>query len=91
MLFTVYILYSTSFGKIYIGYTSHLLLRFKSHQELGKGWTSKYRPWLVIYCEYYADQKKAMQREKELKSGQGRKWIRDKINSQFSRAGFISA
>ncbi|MDX1937936.1 MAG: GIY-YIG nuclease family protein, partial [Flavihumibacter sp.] len=40
MLYTVYILYSPSRQKIYIGYTSNLLNRMLSHNELGKGWTS---------------------------------------------------
>ncbi|MDZ7797125.1 MAG: GIY-YIG nuclease family protein [Candidatus Marinimicrobia bacterium] len=51
--------------------------RFYSHNELGiKGYTVKYRPWEVIYTEVFTDKKDAMQREKELKSCQGRSFIR---------------
>jgi putative endonuclease len=64
----------------------------KSHNFLGtKDWTVKFRPWIVIYCEYYSDKSEALRREKELKGGQGRKWIHDQIDIQFIKQGFISA
>lgn len=45
-MFTVYALHSPQYDKIYIGYTSNLDSRVRSHNELGtKGWTIKYRPW----------------------------------------------
>ena len=38
-MYTVYVLYSEEHDKIYIGYTSNLEQRLKSHNELGtKGW-----------------------------------------------------
>ena len=92
MLFTVYILFSPQHQKIYIGYTSNLIERFKSHNQLGtKDWTKLYRPWVVIYCEHFADKAAAMKREKALKGGKGREWIHQKIESQFEAQGFISA
>lgn len=92
MLFTVYILYSPSYHKIYIGFTSNLIERFKSHNSLsGKGWPVKYRPWQVIYCEYFDNKTKALEREKALKSGQGRQWIYQKIKGEYQSNGFISA
>ena len=92
MLYTVYILYSPRYNKIYIGYTSNLLERFKSHNILSKkGYTIRYRPWMVIYCEYFSEKSAAMQRESDLKSGKGRAWIHAKIQSEFIDTGFISA
>ncbi|WP_325635244.1 GIY-YIG nuclease family protein, partial [Parapedobacter sp.] len=45
-MFTVYVLHSGKHDKIYIGFTSNLEQRLKSHNELGKkGWTIKFRPW----------------------------------------------
>ncbi|MGJ1269095.1 GIY-YIG nuclease family protein [Sphingobacterium spiritivorum] len=44
-MFTVYVLYSGVYDKIYIGMTSDLPGRLLSHNELGtKGWTIRYRP-----------------------------------------------
>ena len=75
-MFTVYVLYSQQFGKIYIGFTSDLEARFKSHNELGtKGWTIRYRPWIILYKEMFDSKSEALKRERELKSGKGREFI----------------
>jgi len=76
-MYFVYVLYSQKFDKIYIGFTSNLDERFKSHNELGKkGWTISYRPWQIIHTEAFENKADAMKREKELKGGKGRDWIR---------------
>ena len=81
-MYTVYILYSPKHGKTYTGFTSDLLERFRSHNELGKGgWTVRYRPWLVLYIEIFLTKSEAMVREKELKSGKGRDWVKGKLNN----------
>ncbi|UTW67426.1 GIY-YIG nuclease family protein [bacterium SCSIO 12643] len=78
--FTTYVLYSEKYDKIYVGYTSDLESRLRSHNELAtKGWTITYRPWEVIYKEEFSTRSKAMKREKELKSSRGRHFIRTKI------------
>jgi putative endonuclease len=75
-MFTVYVLYSQSYKKIYIGFTSSLEERFKSHNELAtKGWTIKFRPWEIVHKEIFESKVDAMRREKELKSAKGREWI----------------
>ncbi|MFA6260587.1 MAG: GIY-YIG nuclease family protein [Bacteroidia bacterium] len=75
-MFTVYVLYSDAFNKIYIGFTSDLTNRMLSHNQLAtKGYTIKYRPWRVIHTETFASKVEAMKREKELKSAKGRQFI----------------
>lgn len=45
-IYTVYVLYSAIFDKIYIGYTNNLIQRFQSHNQLGvKDWTKYSRGW----------------------------------------------
>jgi len=79
-MFNVYVLYSEKYNKIYVGMTSNLEERFKSHNELGKkGWTIKFRPWVIIYTEEYEEKSAALKREKQLKSAQGRLFIRSLI------------
>ena len=74
--YVVYVLYSQRCGRIYIGYTSGLINRFKSHNFLSKkGYTIRCRPWFVVLTEFFDDKLEAMKREKELKSGKGREWI----------------
>jgi len=75
-MFTVYVLFSKDYNKIYIGFTSDLEQRIRSHNELGKkGWTMKFRPWKVVYKEVYSNKSDAMKREKELKTSTGRNFI----------------
>ena len=75
-MFTVYVLYSSAFDKIYIGYTSNLRERLASHNVLGnKGWTIRFRPWSVVYTEHFQSKSDALKREKELKSGKGREFV----------------
>ncbi|MDQ7066309.1 MAG: GIY-YIG nuclease family protein [candidate division KSB1 bacterium] len=83
-MYTVYVLYSRRYNKIYIGYTSNLEQRLLSHNELSnKGWTARYRPWHLIYTEEYEEKGKAMQRERALKSARGREFIWRLIAAKF--------
>ncbi|MBS1633177.1 MAG: GIY-YIG nuclease family protein [Bacteroidetes bacterium] len=76
MLYTVYILYSDRYKKHYTGYTSNLELRIKSHNEFGKDWTARYRPWKIIFTRDYSTKEEAMKYERWLKSGIGRDFIK---------------
>jgi len=79
-MFTIYVLYSPNYDKIYIGFTSNLEQRMKSHNQLSsKGWTQRYRPWVLIHSELFSKKHNAIKREKELKSHQGRDFIRKLI------------
>ena len=83
-MYSVYVLYSKGFDKIYIGCTSNLEARFKSHNELGtKGWTIKFRPWKIVLEEKYETKREALDREKQLKGAKGREWIRNGIISKY--------
>lgn len=75
-MYTVYILKSTKDGKTYVGMTEKSPeVRVKEHNS-GKGtFTRGHRPWTLAYTETHAEKKQALQREKFLKSEQGRKWL----------------
>jgi putative endonuclease len=78
--FVVYILYSEKFNKNYTGYTSNLIERFKSHNFLEtKGYTLKFRPWDVVYVEFFYSKSEAKKKEKYFKSGVGREFIQNLI------------
>ena len=80
MEYVVYILYSSSHQKTYVGFTSDLIARFHSHSKYSnKGWTVHFRPWIVIHVEFFDSKKAAMYREKELKTGKGREFIKTLI------------
>jgi putative endonuclease len=76
MEYIVYILFSEKHNKSYVGFTSSLIERFKSHNELAtKGYTIKYRPWIVIHVEVFHSKTEALNREKWFKTGVGREYI----------------
>jgi putative endonuclease len=80
-MYTVYILHSAKYQKTYVGFTSDLSSRLESHNHLAtKGWTINYRPWTLLYTEIYETKRDAMAREKELKSGHGRVFIKSLLN-----------
>jgi len=80
-MFTVYVLYSEKYDKIYIGYTSNIEQRLLAHNQLEtKGFTLKYRPWKLVYSEIFSEKGEAMRREKQLKTARGRKFIWDIIS-----------
>jgi putative endonuclease len=73
----VYILLSPNSGKHYTGFTSDLINRFHSHNQYSKsGFTNRYRPWVVIHVEIFDNKNEAMQREKWLKTGTGRDYVK---------------
>ena len=77
MEFIVYILFSSKFNKHYVGYTSDLENRLLSHNLLAtKGYTIKYRPWVLIHTKKFETKSEALKREKYLKSGVGKTFIK---------------
>ena len=79
--FVVYILFSEKHHKTYVGFTSNLIERFKSHNYLSKkGFTIKFRPWEVIYVAFFTTKSEALKREKFFKTGKGREFIKEMIS-----------
>jgi putative endonuclease len=79
-MYVIYALHSKKFDKIYIRYSSDLIDRFHSHNALSsKGFTSKYRPWEVVFVEFVETKKEAMKREQQLKTSAGRRFVRGQV------------
>jgi len=52
--FAVYVLYSESADRLYIGYSSNYVKRFRWYNGLSrKGFTVRYRPWKIVHFELY--------------------------------------
>jgi len=73
----------------YIGFTSNLRKRWKQHLNGdGADWTKRYKPKYLMYWEEFDNQEDAVIREKQLKTGYGRKWIkREEEKGRLWRAG----
>ena len=71
-----YVLLSKKDGNIYIGITNNLKRRLKQHNA-GENFSTKYRiPLTFIHKEKCKNRIEARAREKFLKSGCGREWIK---------------
>lgn len=79
-MFTAYVLKSEKNGKRYVGYSGKSVVeRLHEHNTGSSTYTRQNRPFILLYTEQYADKKEATRREKYLKSGQGRKFLDEKL------------
>jgi len=78
MPFTVYVLRSLRNGRHYVGFTSRPLEQRLEEHNRGhpKGWSSRNGPFEAVYQEKYDGESEARARERFLKSGRGREWLR---------------
>ena len=81
MIFTVYILYSQSLDKFYIGYTSDLEKRLFEHNHKISDFTSKAVDWILKHSEHYDSRELGMKREREIKKKKSRKYLEWLINN----------
>ncbi|APD07288.1 hypothetical protein UJ101_01777 [Flavobacteriaceae bacterium UJ101] len=75
MSYYVYILYSKTLDRYYIGQTQNLEERIKRHNSKHKGFTGKTNDWIILYREVFANRREAIKREKEIKNKKSRKYI----------------
>jgi len=71
----VYVLQSTKDGKNYIGFTNNLKGRLEAHHKGFVFSTKTRRPLKLIYYEACLNREDAEQREKYLKTTNGRRWL----------------
>lgn len=75
----VYILYSLTDKGFYIGFTTNLKLRLTKHSS-GEVTATKFRrPFKLIHYEYFINEDDAKAREEFLKSGFGRKQMKEAL------------
>ncbi|WP_405251644.1 GIY-YIG nuclease family protein [Dokdonia sp. Asnod3-C12] len=72
MSFYIYILFSSSLNRYYIGSTNDVEERFKKHLSSNKGFTSKAKDWEVKYTESFETRSEAVQREMQIKKWKSR-------------------
>jgi putative endonuclease len=78
-VFYVYLLRPESDAGFYIGYSANLRKRIQEHKE-GFSFATSFRgPWRLIYYEGYVNQEDALGRERYLKSGSGRRFLKTQL------------
>jgi putative endonuclease len=84
-VFYVYVLRSESDNGFYIGYSTDLKRRLSEHAR-GTSLATKSRgPWKLIYYEAYTEREDAEGREKFLKSGARRRFLRAQLRHYLKR------
>jgi len=80
----VYLLISEKDNSWYIGYTSNLKERIMQHNS-GKTISTKRKlPWRILYYEVSFNIEDAIAREKYLKSGMGRRYLKNRLKCQLN-------
>ncbi|MFZ2025477.1 MAG: GIY-YIG nuclease family protein [Microgenomates group bacterium] len=78
-MYYTYVLKSEKDSKLYIGFCNDLKRRVKEHINGEVESTKSRRPLMLLYYEACLDEKKAVKREKYLKTGFGRKFLKNRI------------
>jgi len=86
-MFYIYLLKSKKNDKLYTGSTNNLRKRFKEHNDGKSNFTKKYIPYELIYYEACLNEEDARSREKYLKSGIGKRYLKNRLNRFLSLTG----
>lgn len=84
-MYFVYILQSVKDGRLYTGFTANLRKRIQSHMNKGVHTTSRMGKIQLIYYEAFASQKDAREREKYLKTTQGKRTLKLMLKHTFQK------
>lgn len=79
-MYFVYVIQS-DIGMRYVGQTNNLERRLHDHRsQHGGRYTKRSKNHKLIYSEKFETRREAVIRERELKSGQGRQWLKNKLS-----------
>ena len=80
-MYQVYAIQSEKDGRIYVGLSSNLEQRIAEHNHGRVNSTKGYRPWRLFYKESCKTRIEARNREKQLKSGYGKEFLKKTLCS----------
>jgi putative endonuclease len=80
-MYFVYILYSSTRDKYYVGSCEDLYSRLIKHNSNHSGFTGKTGDWAIKWTEECIDKAAALKREKQIKAWKSRKMIEKLINN----------
>ena len=87
MMFYTYILKSLKNSNLYTGSTNDLRKRFKEHNSGKSGYTKSRGPYKLIYYECCDNEQDARAREKYLKTGMGKRYIKNRLKRFLTLTG----
>jgi putative endonuclease len=83
-MYYVYVIKSEKDGRLYVGFTENLERRISEHNDGKTKSTKGYIPWILVYKEKCKTREDARDREKFLKSGIGKKIIKEYLQNLAS-------
>jgi putative endonuclease len=75
-MYIVYVVRSKVGNRLYVGFTENIERRVKEPNSGKTKSTKGYIPWNLVYTEEVNDRKSARKREKYLKSGCGKEYLK---------------
>lgn len=87
MFYYVYVLRSKKSGQWYTGFTADLRKRLNEHNSNINAYTKGRGPFELIYYEAYKHKTDARSREKQLKSGPGKRYLKERLKRFLSLTG----
>ncbi len=75
----VYVIKSKVANRLYVGMSENVEKRLIEHNKGITQSTKPYRPWDLVFFEELNNRMEARQREKYLKSGVGKEFIKEKL------------
>lgn len=83
-MYYTYVLQSSVDNHLYIGYTNDLKRRIVEHNSGAVDATKYRRPLQLVYYEACLVQRDAIKREKALKTGFGRAYLKNRLSNPYS-------
>ena len=82
-----YVLQNSTHTRMYTGATNNLRKRFKQHNEGSSNWTKRNMPWTLVCYEACGNDEEARSRELYLKSGMGKRYLKNRLKRFLSLTG----
>jgi putative endonuclease len=88
-MYYVYVIQSSKDKQFYTGFTRDLQTRIQEHNTGRVASTKERGPFELIYYEGCLNEKDALAREKYLKSGMGKRYLRNRLKRFLSLTGRV--
>lgn len=85
-MFYAYVLRNKN-DRLYTGFTYDLRKRLNEHNDKKSIYTKHRGPYELIYYEACRNENDARQRERDLKSGMGKRYLKSRLRRFLSRTG----
>lgn len=87
LMYYTYVIQSQKTKRWYTGSTGDLRKRLNQHNKRKSTWTKDGVPWKLIYYEACLNEEDARSREKYLKSGMGKRYLKNRLRRFLSLTG----